>query len=420
MSKSTELIDACRQGDLTKMKALVQDDGAAGVDVNTVVNWPSGGTATPLVVCAMFLADTSCARLLIGAKADVDFVCEPDHETALHMYCSRGLAEGVSLLIDDGAQLGLVDKLGRSPLLLCCLSGHGACAELMLRAGADTEQAMTTHNPGATPLYAAALTGSARCVSLLCDARANVNASCRDGATPMLVSCQEGHSEVAMLLSSYGASRGRWVWGAGCAPYEEANVATSLAARFGHTGLAAWLRTSSIFADSPLHHVEILTRERVLELLRSGKHSPTAPAACNPRTCTTRHEPASSCEGENHDGTACAICRPAAVDRAREYLHACSDSASRGDEDAPRRDDHGVAAQAAARMIMKAAQPWSPSTHTLWGEPQRALAVALLHIGYQLRDKHCEGALLDLWVDQIMPRVVTWSSGQTREGERAQ
>jgi ankyrin repeat protein len=52
------------------------------------------------------------------------------------------------------------------------------------------EQAMTGHNPGATPLYAAACGGSLRCAKLLCEAGAKIDARTQNDASPMLVSCQ--------------------------------------------------------------------------------------------------------------------------------------------------------------------------------------------------------------------------------------
>ena len=52
------------------------------------------------------------------------------------------------------------------------------------------EQSMTGHNPGATPLYAAACGGSLRCAKLLCEAGAKIDARTENDASPMLVSCQ--------------------------------------------------------------------------------------------------------------------------------------------------------------------------------------------------------------------------------------
>ena len=52
------------------------------------------------------------------------------------------------------------------------------------------EQTMTGHNPGATPLYAAACGGSTRCASLLCKAGAKIDARTQNDASPLLVSCQ--------------------------------------------------------------------------------------------------------------------------------------------------------------------------------------------------------------------------------------
>ena len=104
----------------------------------------------------------------------------------------------------------------RSPLFLSCLFGRPECTSVMLAAiqaagfGGNElcvlvasprgqtgqtgvpliEQTMTGHNPGATPLYAAACGGSLRCAKLLCEAGAKIDARTQNDASPLLVSCQ--------------------------------------------------------------------------------------------------------------------------------------------------------------------------------------------------------------------------------------
>ena len=73
------------------------------------------------------------------------------------MCVSCGWEGTAKRLIDAGADIHLADDCGRSPLLMSCLMCHPECTELLLEAGADTEQAMTSINSGATALYAACI-----------------------------------------------------------------------------------------------------------------------------------------------------------------------------------------------------------------------------------------------------------------------
>ena len=233
------------------------------------------------------------------------------------------------------------------------------------------EQTMTGHNPGATPLYAAACGGSTRCASLLCMAGAKIDARTQNDASPLLVSCQNGHMGVAMLLSSYGAPRDVI-----CTTYSGVDAcsaaapassdAEALAEEGGHTELLRWLVESRRY--SPLHHVQALTAERALELLRAG-HSPVA-----------RHH--SSCKS--------------AADIAAEHPWS-----------------------PAAATILRAAAPWTPGAHALWGAGARARAAELCKLGYLLarhvdelpgcRSKgSIQGAFVDAWLGHVMPQAVTW------------
>ena len=222
---------------------------------------------------------------------------------------------------------------------------------------------MHKHNPGATPLYAAALTGSYSCIEQLLLAGAKVNAKNLDGSTPLLVSCQEGHLQTSMLLSSYSASRetGRW---RGKSP-KCGTWAEELAQRRGHTELVRWLRDSSGF--SPLHHVEVLTPERTLSLLHEGY----SPVASRGRLCSS----------------------PAELART-------------------------LADSAAAELILGAAAPWSPETHRLWSRAHQDRAVVVVKMGYLLARQYAGEhtySMTDVWLANIMPRAITWERASTVE-----
>ena len=344
------LADATKAGDVASMSRIIRRGGAQ-IDALTTVR----GYDIPIspLMLAVMQGNAQCMDLLIGAGADVNQRCGCHDETALHVCCAQGKAELARLLINAGADLGPADALGRSPLLMSCLCDAPACAELMIGAGADLEQAMTRHNPGATPLYAAALNGSSRCVSLLCEAGVTVDAKTDDGASPMMVGCQQGHLEVAMLLSSYGAARQTGLF-RGFLPVR--TWAEDLAQRSGNDVLIRWLQESARFT-TPLHHIEVLTPERTLSLLRTGHFSPVAGGS------------------------------ESAVERARKYP-----------------------TNPSADLIVRAAGPWSPTHHELWGRKQREFAVELLKIGYEMRAKYCSGAVLDVWIAHVMPQAVQWEA----------
>ena len=215
-------------------------------------------------------------RLLLASGVDVlvDAACGCDLKTALHVACSRGRVAVAKMLLDapapNAANPNAADALGRTPLLTSCLAHSGPCVEVLLAAGADVENPtansrwVVLHNPGATPLYAAAFTGSLRCASLLLDAGAKVDARASNGKSPLLVACQEGHLEVAQLLSSHGAARDiTFAW-----DVPVGSGAEALAEKGGHHELLQWLRRSPNW--SALCHVEALTPSRTKALLRGG------------------------------------------------------------------------------------------------------------------------------------------------------
>ena len=83
---------------------------------------------------------------------------------------------------------------------------------------------------------------------------------------------------------------------------------------------------------------------------------------------------------------------------------------------------HGVVAQhppqllaavACARLVVAAAGPWSRGVHELYPHAARRYASAVMRIGYLLSYGAGVGAGIpgDLWVDRVLPRIVTRGSG---------
>ncbi len=354
-SRASELGRAVREGDAAAVESLL----AKGVGVEAMVISPGGNSVSPLMLAAMHEGRAPVLEILLRAGAETDKPYGPDQETALIVCCSRGDDAAAKVLIDGGAKLDVADAHGRSALFMSCLGSHPECAALLVAAGAPIEQTMSTINPGATALYAAAigrrcLCCAVHCASILCDAGARVDARTDQGATAFMVACQYGHLQLVMLLSSHGASRGP-------APFEGEPPRTywgrDLAEESGSDHVVEWLDASADF--TPLHHAKMLEPERARALLRSGKFSPVAgrpSAACCARATLERHP--------HHE---------------------------------------------ASKLIVLASEPWSQRTHALWGEQHRARAFELLKIGYQLRAKlEQHGSVIDWWVSHVMPHALSW------------
>ena len=159
---------ACQHGNVEKLRRLINE----GVMVTATEEPDTSITSpTPLMLAVMY-DHLECVELLMEAGTDLNVACGPDLETALHVSCARGKVDHTKALLRAGADLGVADAHGRSPLLIACLANQPECAAILVDAGADLEQPMAGNNPGATPLYAASSSASAAA------AAARIPASC--------------------------------------------------------------------------------------------------------------------------------------------------------------------------------------------------------------------------------------------------
>ena len=146
-----------------------------------------------------------CVDIQLRAEADVN-LCDRYGSTAL-MYASKlGYQKIVRSLIGTGADVNIVNRFSYTVLVLAADRGHYRCMDLLVRAGADVNFKPTNiqgarSEPvcfinGQAALFAA-LTGkwsnwrrcvranNHRCVMLLLNAGADVNARNTDGLTAL-------------------------------------------------------------------------------------------------------------------------------------------------------------------------------------------------------------------------------------------
>jgi hypothetical protein len=175
--------------------------------------------------------------VLLG-KAGADLaLCSYDGDTVLHWAASSGEEMVVEYVLQEVGAKGAVavGSGGLAALHLAAEAGHEAVARLLLRSGADPEQADLA---GDTPLHAAARAGHAFIASALIERMGalgiNVASMNDEGCTAMDLAGRHGHEAVAMALFAARCPRAlspdrELPWPKWCAEKGFARMAASLA-----------------------------------------------------------------------------------------------------------------------------------------------------------------------------------------------
>jgi ankyrin repeat protein len=165
----------------------------------------SGATPpeSPVADAAM-RGDVERVRSLLREGADVD-AAQGDGMTALHWAAERGDVDLADVLLDAGANVAAVTRLGDyAPLHLASKRGHARVVERLLEAGADPET--RTSSGGVAPLHLAAAGGSVEAVRALLDHGTEVDAP--EGMwrqTPLMFAAAAGRTDVVRALLEAGA-----------------------------------------------------------------------------------------------------------------------------------------------------------------------------------------------------------------------
>ena len=129
---------------------------------------------TPLFF-ASFCGHVAMARLLCGAKADVNASLQGagriSGQTPLIVASIRGHTEVVQFLCDAGADKDQGDVAGRAPLFEAACAGHSSVVRHLLQTRAEIDKARDVDSM--TPLHGACYSGHAAVVQCLCAAGAD-------------------------------------------------------------------------------------------------------------------------------------------------------------------------------------------------------------------------------------------------------
>jgi uncharacterized protein len=160
-------------------------------DANANATLPSGETA--LMTCAR-AGDARAVKALLARGADVNAKEHEHHQTALMWAAAQRHPDVVQLLIDSRA-----DVRARSLTYAQTVVG-----EQTQRAGRE-ELNYTVMRGGATPLLFTARVGDVESARLLLKAGADPNDAQPDGVSALVLAAHSGNGQVAALLLEHGA-----------------------------------------------------------------------------------------------------------------------------------------------------------------------------------------------------------------------
>jgi len=194
------------RGYLGMMKKLVAIANAAptGMSLHSLVDSKQPTTGATALILACEYNQFECAHYLSKSCAVDHTAIALNGLNAFHVCARLGHLEILSLLleVDKSLAKSLVQPDGRTALHLAVCGGHVSIVQKLLDEGVDPDAATTVHDDtgNETSLHIAAYLGHVDILSILLSAGANPNVQMRNGRTPLLLACEVGWKDIAMLL----------------------------------------------------------------------------------------------------------------------------------------------------------------------------------------------------------------------------
>ncbi|KAM9132828.1 poly [ADP-ribose] polymerase tankyrase-2 isoform 2-T2 [Pangshura tecta] len=278
-----ELFEACRNGDVERVKRLVRPENVNGRDT-------AGRKSSPLHFAAGF-GRKEVVEYLLQSGANVH-ARDDGGLIPLHNACSFGHAEVVSLLLHHGADPNARDNWNYTPLHEAAIKGKIDVCIVLLQHGAEPTIRNTDGRTAldlADPSAKAVLTGDYKKDELLESARGgneekmmalltplNVNCHASDGrkSTPLHLAAGYNRVKIVQLLLQHGADvhakdKGDLVPLHNACSYGHYEV-TELLVKHG-----ACVNAMDLWQFTPLHEAASKNRVEVCSLLLSYGADPT-------------------------------------------------------------------------------------------------------------------------------------------------
>jgi uncharacterized protein len=184
---SQEFIDAATQGDVARVKEMLQADPslAQSRDENGL----------SVVLKATYYGQRDVVEALLASGVELNIF-----EAA-----ATGQTDRVRALIEeDPALVNSYSPDGFAPLSLAAFFGNSETVDVLLAAGAEVS-APSRETMKLTPLASALATGNNRIARTLIEHGANVNAKGESDVTPLHTAAARGNIEAATFLLEHGA-----------------------------------------------------------------------------------------------------------------------------------------------------------------------------------------------------------------------
>ncbi len=194
-SDRESLAYACRNGDLERVRSIIDSDRASLQSADADGN-------TPLHIAAL-QNQAGIVEFLLTQQPDID-PKNNSGETPLNIAAKRGYTELLRLLLGHRADVDATDNDGKTPLMVAVAASDRKVTEILLENHSSPNVANAI---GDTPLALAVAKGSAEIVKLLLERQADANAKDKNGSTPLYaaVSSPRNGTEIASLLLANGA-----------------------------------------------------------------------------------------------------------------------------------------------------------------------------------------------------------------------
>lgn len=221
--KRKKLLDVVAKGSIADVMELL----AAGVDVNV----KSSIGQSPLYLAAA-KGSHQIMTLLLDRGATVDDAAL-DGTTALYAACENNRELAVKLLLKHKARADAAALNGMQPIHAAAKKGHVAIVNVLLQHKVKYD--VMTRSSGLTPLMMACQQSHSEVVELLLDAGADPHVEDADGNTPLHFTCAAGNYRTTYLLLTAGADPDM--------PNAREETAFDVASEHGHSHVLYLLET---------------------------------------------------------------------------------------------------------------------------------------------------------------------------------
>jgi tetratricopeptide (TPR) repeat protein len=156
------------------------------------------------VVQGSSIYDSACEGNMEEVQQLLHKVSADDRDTALIVAAYNGHDEIVKLLLENNANVDVMEVDGEPVLIIAARKGHEGVVRILLESGANVE---ARDGLGETALMLAAMNGYEHIVRLLVDNSVNVDAKNRNGLTALKLAERKGKQCIVSLLRK---QRSRW------------------------------------------------------------------------------------------------------------------------------------------------------------------------------------------------------------------